>query len=685
MNKDFVFYQFNKASGKLKKLIFLWLIAGTLVSAQDTYPETVLTFERMDTVKTLFLKSNWVFNTGDNKAWAAPDFNDSNWQKIETDLMPGQFDSLNWEGIGWFRLNLIVDSALSVENTGYSLVCNGAAEIYLNGNLIEVIGKPSYDKENEELLLSRIPNNLKLITGKNVIAVRYSNHNTEEFISGETFSGFYFFLTIDYYDYLVDIIDNWQETSIIKVFFVTFPSVLAILHIALFFFNPKKKDNLYYVAFLVLFALYMYTAFRFELQANPLWEMYKARFVPALMILSILLGLTTIIKNFKEIPRWYFVFPVAAILIAVYGYFYRNNYLMIAIYIYLPILFAVTGNAVFHPWNHKGTNSTIIKIGFSIMAASGIYQMFIALGLVPSISGFYPIYFIGVVIFIISMSVALAYDFVQTNKRLAAKLIEVQELTDKTIKQELDKKLLEADNERKTKELEEARKLQLSMLPDKLPDTDYYSLAAYMKTATEVGGDYYDYTISNGSLNIVVGDATGHGTKAGIMVSTMKSLFVGDSGTSSIPDFFGKCSSIIKQMNLGNLFMSLMLWRFGKDTAVFASAGMPQVLVYKKNSGSVDELLVKSMPLGAALSFPYEENEINITSGDTLLLMSDGITELFDKNKKLLGLDRIKKVFEENAELNPQEIINIINSLIYRWAGEGPYNDDITLMVIKRK
>jgi ligand-binding sensor domain-containing protein len=91
---------------------------------------------------------------------------------------------------------------------------------------------------------------------------------------------------------------------------------------------------------------------------------------------------------------------------------------------------------------------------------------------------------------------------------------------------EAERKVLEAEFSQKKKELDEARELQLSMLPKELPQLPNLDIAVYMKTATEVGGDYYDFHIGlDGTLTVVLGDATGHGMKAGTMVTTTKSLF----------------------------------------------------------------------------------------------------------------------------------------------------------------
>lgn len=116
--------------------------------------------------------------------------------------------------------------------------------------------------------------------------------------------------------------------------------------------------------------------------------------------------------------------------------------------------------------------------------------------------------------------------------------------------------LLRAENQRKTKELEEARQLQLSMLPQNLPELPHLDIAVYMKTATEVGGDYYDFHVGmDGTLTVVIGDATGHGMKAGTMVTTTKSLFSSHAGNPDILFTFQEITRCIKQMNMHMLSM----------------------------------------------------------------------------------------------------------------------------------
>ena len=122
--------------------------------------------------------------------------------------------------------------------------------------------------------------------------------------------------------------------------------------------------------------------------------------------------------------------------------------------------------------------------------------------------------------------------------------------------------LAEAENERKTQELEEARQLQLSMLPKVLPQLPNLDIAVYMKTATEVGGDYYDFNVAmDGTLTVVLGDATGHGMRAGTMVTSAKTLFNSYSANPDILFTFREMTRCIKQMQFQSLAMCMTMMK----------------------------------------------------------------------------------------------------------------------------
>jgi len=251
---------------------------------------------------------------------------------------------------------------------------------------------------------------------------------------------------------------------------------------------------------------------------------------------------------------------------------------------------------------------------------------------------------------------------------------------------EAEKRAIEIENERKTKELEEARELQLSMLPKELPELPNLEIAAFMRTATEVGGDYYDVLVEeNGTLNVAFGDATGHGLQAGTMVTLMKGFFTSDSSKLGIKEFMNHCSKMIKEIKLGRILMSFSYLKIENSKLYVSSGGMPPIYYYNKSSEVMEEIVMKGMPLGAILSFPYNVHEKEVKSGDVIMLITDGIPEQMNNDEEMYDYPRVKDQFVRVAEKNPSEIIDHFIKSCDSWMGEAIQADDITIMVIRIK
>jgi serine phosphatase RsbU (regulator of sigma subunit) len=251
---------------------------------------------------------------------------------------------------------------------------------------------------------------------------------------------------------------------------------------------------------------------------------------------------------------------------------------------------------------------------------------------------------------------------------------------------EMRAQIAEAENERKTKELEEARQLQLSMLPEDLPNLPNLDIAVYMQTATEVGGDYYDFHVGmDGTLTVVVGDATGHGMKAGTMVTTTKSLFNILAPNPDILTTFSEISRVIKGMKFHQLSMCLMLLKIKGNELSVSSAAMPPALIYRKKNKAIEEIFMKGMPLGAMNNFPYKLKESHLEQGDTILLLSDGLPELTNGSNEMYGYDKTKTEFHSVGEKEPEEIVNHLKSSASQWANGKAPDDDVTFVVLKMK
>jgi serine phosphatase RsbU (regulator of sigma subunit)/ligand-binding sensor domain-containing protein len=250
---------------------------------------------------------------------------------------------------------------------------------------------------------------------------------------------------------------------------------------------------------------------------------------------------------------------------------------------------------------------------------------------------------------------------------------------------EAENRALDAENKRKTKELEDARQLQLSMLPHTVPQLDEYRIAVSMRTATEVGGDYYDFSLGqDGSLNVAIGDATGHGLHAGTMVTLMKGLFVSDVQRFGILPFLRHCTRTIKELKLGRTYMAFTLGRLQGKTFAASSAGMPPFFHFKRCDGSVTEILLEGMPLGAMRNYQYALHEAVLEDGDTILMLSDGLPEQKNASGEMFDYVRVKAALAEVGTQPPDAIVAHLTRAVDEWKEDMPQEDDITFLVIQR-
>lgn len=301
-------------------------------------------------------------------------------------------------------------------------------------------------------------------------------------------------------------------------------------------------------------------------------------------------------------------------------------------------------------------------------------------------------------------------------EEITDKNIELEQLLDETqrARNEVQRayELLAQEHARKSSELEEARLLQLSMLPKKTPSLDHVELAFSMQTATEVGGDYYDYSVAHdGTLTVAIGDATGHGVRAGMLVSIVKSNFHALADTTDVATIVRHIARNIKRMNLQRMFMCLTVLRYTRlplnaahsvsgtlsdarsDTRLssqllrgrleLAGAGMPPALLYRAHNGTVEHVAVRGIVPGAVADFEYQPVHITLNAGDTLLLMSDGLVELFNAQGDMLGEERVVECLRDVGHHTAQEIVCHINTLAASWLGGEPQNDDIALVALK--
>lgn len=242
------------------------------------------------------------------------------------------------------------------------------------------------------------------------------------------------------------------------------------------------------------------------------------------------------------------------------------------------------------------------------------------------------------------------------------------------------------DKVRVRDELEVARQLQTDLLPRASPELAGYRFAHSYRTANAVGGDYYDFLpLADGKLALVVGDASGHGMAAGLVMA------IAHATLRTAIDVDPACDRVLAMVNRTicrtgdrRTFMSLFYGLLEPSTGAFehCSAGHPFPLL-RRASGEILELGTGGLPLGLKDPLPACVEQAALLPGDTLVLYSDGLPEAIDGEGNAFGFERLRELTAEGG--SAQEIHDRIFAAFDRHTAASPLHDDLTLVVVHRE
>ena len=630
----------------------------------------------------------WRFHSADDPSFAEIGLDDSQWAMADPAALPA-----DWDGLGWFRLRLTVAPPLVGVPLALTVDQSGASEVFVDGVSILANGTVGDDVASTEPFAQLWPHVFSFAgAGEHVIAVRYASPQAERFRAVGRRPGFRF--VVQHADPAIAQtrrVASWLSGNM--GLFVGVFLAFAMLHLLLFAFHREVRENLAFALMCLDCAVLVYCLLRRHQVTDPRFWLVSEL---AMNVTGTLLGvfaLRFVYGVFHDrIPRvfYYLVLPVAAALV-VAGLVWPVT-AVTAIFLFMLASSAEMIRSVIVALVRRRPGARLVGFGVAALASGFGVGLLANLGVLPrSPLNNFLLPFLSMLVLVASMSVYLSYTFAQTNRALRTQLVRVQELSEERLSQErrlreeeVKRELLLAENARKDAELEEARHLQLSMLPKQVPTLPDLEIAAFMETATEVGGDYYDFDLgADGSLVVAIGDATGHGLRAGTMVTATKSLFQALGADRDLPTTLRRSGVALKRMNLRRLSMALTLARFESGRLEIAAAGMPPAFIYRSETGTVESLLLGGMPLGSLAGFPYQSTSVPLSPGDTVLLMSDGFPERRNVDDDLIGYERAQEAFAEAATEPPQAVIRHLVDLSATWAGEIPADDDVTFVVVR--
>jgi serine phosphatase RsbU (regulator of sigma subunit)/predicted ester cyclase len=243
------------------------------------------------------------------------------------------------------------------------------------------------------------------------------------------------------------------------------------------------------------------------------------------------------------------------------------------------------------------------------------------------------------------------------------------------------------ERERVEQELQVARRIQQASLPEEVPELKGWHIAPYYQPAREVGGDFYDFhLLSEEQLGVVVGDATGKGVPAALVMSTTCGMLQAVSktlDTSSPGEVLTQVNETLLTRIPPNTFVTCFFAILDPKRGSLRYANAGHDLPYLHRNGEAEELRARGMPLGLMPGMGYEENETILEAGEAVLFYSDGLVEAHDPKGEMFGFTRLRGLVAKHDE--QRSLGDLLMEELHSFVGAGwEQEDDITLLTLRR-
>ena len=257
----------------------------------------------------------------------------------------------------------------------------------------------------------------------------------------------------------------------------------------------------------------------------------------------------------------------------------------------------------------------------------------------------------------------------------------VLELTQERLRQEI------SERERAEQELQVARRIQQASLPEVVPALEGWRIAPYYRPAQEVGGDFYDFfELKDGRVGIVVGDATGHGVPAALVVTATYSMLRAVAqalGSFSPGELLAQVNETLVARIPANMFVTCFYAILDPQSGSLSYANAGHDLPYLHRDGDAEELRARGMPLGLMAGMGYEEKDVVLAGGESVLFYSDGLVEAHDPKGEMFGFPRLRALVAKHGE--ESSLGEFLMEELYSFVGAGwEQEDDITLLTLRR-
>ena len=253
----------------------------------------------------------------------------------------------------------------------------------------------------------------------------------------------------------------------------------------------------------------------------------------------------------------------------------------------------------------------------------------------------------------------------------------------------LENEKLEFEMAKKNAELQIAAEIQRNFLPETIPKTQGFDIAAKSIPAKEVGGDFFDVIplpMSNTRTGIMIADVSGKGVPAALFMALSRIVVRVTAMWFKKPsEVISFANPIIANNSKTGMFVTLFYGVIDNEsrTLTYVNAGHNPPLVLRKDTGEIEELNLTGVAVGALDDAEYTQEELQLSPGDVIVLYTDGITEAINDREEMYDVPQLIETIRKTGDSSSQEIVDEIIRSVFAFTGSQPQFDDITLMVVK--
>lgn len=245
------------------------------------------------------------------------------------------------------------------------------------------------------------------------------------------------------------------------------------------------------------------------------------------------------------------------------------------------------------------------------------------------------------------------------------------------------------EKERLERELQVAADIQLSILPDELPETDGINFGACMVPARQVGGDFYDvFTITEKHIGVLIGDVADKGVPSALFMARTHALIMAEADLDLLPgEVMRLVNKHITRLQKSSQFVTVLygILNLENNEFSYARAGHEPPLLLHAN-GSVERIPHSAgMAIGLWEDVTLDERVVKLTRGDTLLMYTDGMTDCRNPHGEAFGLERIKNLLSGLAEQSAQQVCDTLLGTLQSYQNGSKQDDDVTLVAVQIK